>query len=62
MEGRPYEFRMFRGALKYHALIATLQMVDLICDVALSLTDCEIRNIPWAEFVSALYWLLTPLF
>lgn len=28
------EFRMFRGTLKYNTLIATLQLVDRICDVA----------------------------
>ena len=48
------EFRMFRGTLKYNTLIATLQMVDLICDVALSLTDCEIIDVTWSEFVSGI--------
>ena len=45
---------MFRGTLKYNTLIATLQMVDLICDVALSLTDCEIIDVTWSEFVSGI--------
>lgn len=29
------EFRIFRGTLKYNTLIATLQLVDRVCDVAL---------------------------
>ena len=29
------EFHMFRGTLKYNTLIATLQLVDRICNVAL---------------------------
>ena len=46
------EFRMFRGTLKYTSLIATLQMVDRICDVAIALSDQDIQNITWSEFVS----------
>lgn len=33
------EFRMFRGTLKWNTLIATLQLIDRICDVALYLSD-----------------------
>ena len=33
------EFRMFRGTLKLNSLLATLQMVDHICSVALHLSD-----------------------
>ena len=29
------EFRMFRGTLKFNTLIATLQLVDRVCDVAI---------------------------
>ena len=46
------EFRIFRGTLKYNTLIATLQMVDRICDVALHLSDDEIRAMSWTTFVS----------
>ena len=49
------EFRMFRGTLKYNTLIATLQMVEIICDVASALSDDEIKNLTWTEFVSNLY-------
>ena len=48
------EFRMFRGTLKYNTLIATLQIVDRICDVALFLSDAEVQNLTWSEFVSSL--------
>lgn len=46
------EFRMFRGTLKLNTLIATLQLVDRICDVALYLTDDEIKAMSWSTFVS----------
>lgn len=46
------EFRIFRGTLKYNTLIATLQLVDKICDVALCLSDDEIRAVTWSEFVT----------
>ena len=46
------EFRMFRGTLKLNTLIATLQLVDRICDVAFCLTDEELKAISWTTFVS----------
>ena len=46
------EFRMFRGTLKLNTLIATLQMVDRICEVALSLSDQEMQGLTWTDFVS----------
>ena len=46
------EFRMFRGTLKYNSLIATLQLVDRVCDVALSFSDEEIKSMSWTTFVS----------
>ena len=45
---------MFRGTLKYNTLIATLQMVDHICDVALFLSDEELRELSWTSFVGGL--------
>lgn len=48
------EFRMFRGTLKYNTFIATLQLVNEICNVALSMSDEEIQNLSWSEFVSRL--------
>lgn len=46
------EFRIFRGTLKYNTLIATLQLVDRVCDVALFLSDEEIKAMSWTTFVS----------
>lgn len=45
------EFRMFRGTLKLNTLIATLQLVNKICDVAYSLSDDEIKDMSWITFV-----------
>ena len=46
------EFRIFRGTLKYNTLIATLQMVNRICDLAIFLSVSEIRNLSWPTFVA----------
>ncbi len=48
------EFRMFRGTLKANTIIATLELVDKICDLALYLTDKEIANVSWTTFVKTL--------
>lgn len=46
------EFRIFRGTLKLNTLIATLQLVDRICDVALFLSGEEVKAMSWTTFVS----------
>lgn len=46
------EFRIFRGTLKYSTFLATLQMVDRICDVAFYLSDEEIKAMPWSTFAA----------
>lgn len=46
------EFRMFRGTLKVNTITATLQLLDRICDVAISLSDDEVRALSWTTFVS----------
>lgn len=46
------EFRMFRGTLKYNTLIATLQLVDRVCEVALNLSDIELKELSWTSFVA----------
>ena len=46
------EFRLFRGTLKYNTLIATLELVNRICDIALSYTDDEMSKLSWSEFVA----------
>ena len=48
------EFRLFRGTLKYNTFIATLQMVSKICDVALSMSECDIDSMSWSSFVSTI--------
>lgn len=45
------EFRLFRGTLKHNTFIATLQMVNKICDVAISMSESEIDEMSWSEFV-----------
>ena len=46
------EFRMFRGTLKLNTFYATLQLIDKICDLALYLTDDEMKALSWTSFVS----------
>lgn len=46
------EFRIFRGTLKYNTLIATLQLVDRVCSVAMYLSDEELKAMSWTTFVS----------
>jgi len=48
------EFRMFRGTLKYNTLIASLQLVDCLCNEALYLSDKEAKALTWSGFVANL--------
>ncbi len=48
------EFRMFRGTLKYNTLIAIIELVDKICEMANMVTDKEMTSISWSDFVSCL--------
>ncbi|MBR4627282.1 MAG: amidoligase family protein [Ruminococcus sp.] len=48
------EFRLFRGTLKYNTLIAALELVDAVCDLAINLTDEGIAKMSWSEFVETL--------
>lgn len=45
------EFRLFRGTLKYKTLIATLQLVDMICRLAIMLDDKSFEKMSWSDFV-----------
>lgn len=45
------EFRMFRGTLKLNTFLATLQFVNRICDVALFMSDEELKAMSWTTFV-----------
>ena len=46
------EFRMFRGTLRMQTFLATLQMVDEICHQAVTLTDRQMEELSWSDFVS----------
>ena len=48
------EMRIFRGTLKYNTFIATLQMVDEICKVAISLSDEFVQSLTWLDFVKGI--------
>ena len=48
------EFRLFRGTLKYNTLIAAIELVNEICDLAIHLTDEGIAKMSWSEFVGAI--------
>ena len=45
------EFRMFRGTLKINTIIATLELVNIICDMAVKFSDDEISKLSWTDFV-----------
>ena len=46
------EFRMWRGTLKYNTLIATLQMVERLCKVAIFSSEKDLQDLSWWRFVS----------
>lgn len=46
------EFRLFRGTLCYKTFIATLCLVDEICYWARKLSDKEMEELSWSDFVS----------
>jgi len=48
------EFRLFKGTLKYNTLIATLEFVNEICNVAVRMNDDEIQKLSWSEFVACI--------
>ena len=45
------EFRMWRGTLKYNTLIATLQMVKRLCEVAVFSSEKELQDMSWWSFI-----------
>lgn len=49
------EIRIFRGTLKLNTLLATLQMVNAICDVAVSLCDEELQAMSWHSFLDRIH-------
>lgn len=50
--GQPtLELRLFRGTLRYQTFIATLELVDEICQVCKYLNDEELEGLSWSSFV-----------
>ena len=49
------EIRIFRGTLKLNTLLATLQMVNAICDVAVFLSDDELQRLSWHQFLDRIH-------
>ncbi len=45
------EIRMFRGTLKLNTLKATLQMVNHLVEVAVSMSDAAVQDMSWFEFL-----------
>lgn len=45
------EFRIFRGTLKYNTLIATLQFVEKLCSVAISLSEGQLQSLSWNDLM-----------
>ncbi len=48
------EFRIFRGTLKVNTILATLELVHIICDLAISMSDEEFQAMTWTGFVAAI--------
>jgi len=48
------EFRIFRGTLKYNTIIATLQLVDHVCNAAFSMCNENIEKLSWCDFVEGI--------
>lgn len=48
------EFRMFRGTLKYNTLIATLELVNMICNIAVNCDNKKLAKLSWSDFVTTL--------
>ena len=44
------EFRIFRGTLRYKTFIATLQLVDEICRLAIMFDDNTFEKMSWSDF------------
>lgn len=45
------EFRIFRGTLKHNTIMATLQMISQICNVAFSMPEEELKQLGWTQLI-----------
>lgn len=52
---RTIEIRIFRGTLKWNTLLATLQMVHAICNVAVFMSDDELQALSWHGFLDRIH-------
>ncbi len=48
------ELRIFRGTLRYETFVAVLQLVDSICNIAISMSDEDLQNMSWVGFVDGI--------
>ena len=48
------EFRLFRGTLKMNTFYATLQFVNHIIDIAMTMDETEIAAQSWSDFVQTI--------
>lgn len=48
------EFRIFRGTLKPNTIFATLELLDRICDLAVFLSDEELKTLAWTSFAGGI--------
>lgn len=54
------EFRIFRGTLKLNTLMATLEMVEHICNICQYSTDENLKKLSWSDFVTRINEKVNP--
>ena len=50
--GRKPSLLFHRTGRKLNTLLATLQLVNRVCDAAISLSDEEMKNLSWTSFAA----------
>ena len=53
--GDTVEIRMFRGTLKLNTLKATLQLIHHLCDVAVFMSDSDVQDMSWFDFLDTIH-------
>ena len=48
------EFRIFRGSLNYQHVIAAIQLVDTICNAAISISNEMFKIMTWSCFLKGI--------
>lgn len=54
LNSQTIEFRIFRGTLRYNTLIAALQFVNALCNLALVSDNEEMTEMTWCDFMAGL--------